>query len=314
MAHQSSLSPDLLSKNLCKLPTPHGEKLFRLLKNSKLPASDHQRIESAIQKYQYWLQQLKTLPFEEQFDIKQAVDLLNEYRFFLDIQVIFDSPNDFLYRQKGQLKLESSVIEEFLPHLVAHKFPSLCKTSEIGPAPTFLGLYFEGGSPYYPTKVRLKEKDQDFAVYKRVQIVVTALSNKKLGTHSTNIAYLCAECKTNLDKTMFQEAASTASEVKRALPTAKYLLISEWLDMTPISTAGLPIDEVLILRKARRLNAELRKHFGTSEGRKTYRDMYVRYLKNNPFYPDVFQRFLWHIQLVIQDKSLTKDVLIKGYF
>lgn len=50
----------------------------------------------------------------------------------------------------------------------------------------------------------------------------------------TNIAYLACECKTNLDKTMFQEASATALDLKSTVPSAKYLLLCEWLDMTPI--------------------------------------------------------------------------------
>jgi hypothetical protein len=47
----------------------------------------------------------------------KMVALLNEYRLFLDVEIIFDREADFLYRQKGQTKLDNSVIEEFLPHL-----------------------------------------------------------------------------------------------------------------------------------------------------------------------------------------------------
>lgn len=47
----------------------------------------------------------------------------------------------------------------------------------------------------------------------------------------THIAYVAAECKTNLDKTMFQEAAATALDVKSAVPGANYYLLCEWLDI-----------------------------------------------------------------------------------
>lgn len=57
---------------------------------------------------------------------------------------------------------------------------------------------------------------------------------------------------------MFQEAAATALDVKTAVPVAKYYLLCEWLDMTPISTATTAIDEVIILRKARRLASDIR--------------------------------------------------------
>jgi hypothetical protein len=45
-----------------------------------------------------------------------------------------------------------------------------------------------------------------------------------------------SECKTNLDKTMFQGACATAHDVKSSVSGARYYLLAEWLDMTPVST------------------------------------------------------------------------------
>ncbi len=301
---------------LCSFPTPHGDKLRSLLVNSKLPPSDRLKIERALVEYEGWLKRLHGLPYGDDFIVEQAVDLLNEYRFFLDIDIIFDSEYDFLYRQKGQLKLENSVIEEFLPHLVAHRFPFLCETSKLGPAQTFSRLYFEAGAGRN-FSARLKSKDQDFAIYREVRVVVSTLDGRPLERLSTRIAYMCAECKTNLDKTMFQEAASTALDLKSAFPAAKYVILCEWLDMTPISTAGSAIDEVLILRKSRRLGANVRTHFASAEMRKAMRDIYVSHLVDNPFYPDVFKRFLLHVTELFssEGKGRDRDSIIKrGYF
>ncbi|MDY7004688.1 MAG: Bpu10I family restriction endonuclease [Cyanobacteriota bacterium] len=33
----------------------------------------------------------------------------------------------------------------------------------------------------------------------------------------SHIGYVCAECKTNLDKTMFQEAVATSRDLKKAV-------------------------------------------------------------------------------------------------
>jgi hypothetical protein len=50
----------------------------------------------------------------------------------------------------------------------------------------------------------------------------------------SNLGYVCAECKTNLDKTMFQEAVATSRDLKIAVPNSLYFLICEFLDMTPL--------------------------------------------------------------------------------
>lgn len=251
--------------------------------------------------------------------MQDGVALLQDYRLFLDMELIFDSTDDFLYRQKGQLKLDNTVIEEFLPHLVSKAFPELSKQFDLGPKACFAALYFTStlrtatGSPGILTRA----KDQDFAMAKRVY--VKASFDPSLQTHfetiDTHVGFVCAECKTNLDKTMFQEASATAHDLRTGVPGAKYLLLCEWLDMTPISTAGTDIDEVLILRKARRVGAQVRSQFATSEGRKAIRSKYAEFLKANPFAADVFERFLKHIRSVVEDHDPNEgEAIKKGYF
>ena len=101
------------------LPTPHFEKLKSTLENEKLPPADKPVIAAAIQRYGEWVKRLTEVTGESvEAIVNKMVALLNEYRLYLDVEVIFGREADFLYRQKGQLKLDNSVIEEFLPHLV----------------------------------------------------------------------------------------------------------------------------------------------------------------------------------------------------
>ncbi len=83
----------------------HGEKLLATLANDKLPESDRPRIEAAIVRYHTWVERISAIN-EQNIEelIRQMVALLNEYKLTVDVDLIFDSPNDFLYRQKGQLK------------------------------------------------------------------------------------------------------------------------------------------------------------------------------------------------------------------
>ncbi len=57
----------------------------------------------------------------------------------------FDSENDFLYRQKGQLKLDNTILEEFLPLLVTSVLfdGRLVSGLFVGPASCFSGVRFE---------------------------------------------------------------------------------------------------------------------------------------------------------------------------
>lgn len=196
--------------------------------------------------------------------------------------------------------------------------PELPEDLAIGPAGCFSSLYFasridknlSGGGP------RIRTKDQDFAIGRRLFIRTSHDSEfTDEAERETNIAYLAAEIKTNLDKTMFQEAAATAHDVKTAVAGAEYYLLCEWLDMTPVSTVGTDIDEVLILRGARRLPAHVRQHFATSPGRRAHREEYADFLRSHPLRTDVFWRLVERIRaLLIGEEPVEADVLRDGFF
>ena len=198
-------------------------------------------------------------------------------------------------------------------------FPSLANSFDLGPQACFAGLYFTSTlrlvSPVPGVLTRIK--DQDFAVSKRVYVRASfdPTLQDSAETVQTNVAFVCAECKTNLDKTMFQEASATAHDLKTGVPGAKYLLLCEWLDMTPISTSGTDIDEVLILRKAKRLGSQVRSRFSTREGRVASRTQFESFLRANPFAPDVFQRLMDHVRALLEDRDPVEgDALLRGYF
>ena len=99
------------------------------------------------------------------------IELLNEYRNYIDIDLVFDSPEDFLYRQKGQLKLDNSVIEEFLPRLVGNPtiLPALAPfDATVGPIQSFSAAYFNSSLDAIKPGggLAVKTKNQDFAIAK----------------------------------------------------------------------------------------------------------------------------------------------------
>lgn len=302
-------------------PTPHLEKLKATLENEKLPKHDNPRILEAIERYKQWIEKLNTVSGNSPNEIiNKMVEILNEYKFYIEVELIFDSEDDFLYRQKGQLKLDNTIIEEFLPRLLQ---PSILPEIEgidieVGPTTSFSSLYFASSldSPQVGGGMSIRTKDHDFAIAKRLYLQASHLPDfNEAITKETYIAYITAECKTNLDKTMFQEACATAHDVKSAVPGAKYFLICEWLDMTPISTAPTDIDEVILLRKGKRLTANKRKDFDTSQKRKELRQLYINYLKKYPLLPERFHRFIEHIRKLLMHEELgEEDILERGYF
>ncbi len=253
--------------------------------------------------------------------ISTMVRLLNEYRNYIDIDLVFDSDDDFLYRQKGQLKLDNSVIEEFLPRLIGHPtvLPELVPLQLVlGPTASFSATYFNSSLDAPPPGggLAIKTKNQDFSIAK--PLFLKASHNADFSDsvmQQTYISYVAAECKTNLDKTMFQEACATAHDTKSAVAGAHYYLLCEWLDMSPQSTAPTDIDEIIILRKAKRLNSNVRANYSLASKRKQRRGEYLAFLEANPFRAEMFERFLGHIrELIRNEQPVETSVLHTGYF
>jgi Bpu10I restriction endonuclease len=151
------------------------EKLNATLANEKLPPQDKPVIEAAIARYKKWVRDLHTVRAKSPEEtVNQMVALLNEYRLYLDVEVIFDREDDFLYRQKGQTKLDNSVIEEFLPHLV-YKCVMEGRDStgiSLGPNTTFSSIYFASSldAPSTGGGLTVRTKDQDFAIGKVIHL------------------------------------------------------------------------------------------------------------------------------------------------
>lgn len=301
-------------------PTPHGDKLRALSENDKLPPSDRPRVRVAIARYEAWIDELDGTQGTGESVILPMVSSLSRYKAFIDLDLVFGSSENFLYRQKGQLKLDNTIVEEFLPRLVRRVFVDQLADSDLimGPVTAFSQLRFDSDLTNITSGggMAIRAKDQDFAMARPLFLKAShrrdfedALETK------THLAYVAAEIKTNLDKTMFQEAAATAHDLKLALPNSRYFLLCEWLDMTPISTSVTSIEEVIILRKAKRLPANLRQNFASAAGRTAARDQFERFLSEHPFAPDAFQRFLSQVEPLLGRATEDEDIALdRGWF
>lgn len=121
--------------------TAHGDKLRALLNNPGLPAVDRPRVESVIVKYNEWLKALDSVDGTVDEIIRSITVLLNGYKGIIELDLIFDSEENFLYRQKGQIKLDNSVLEEFLPRLFDDRLvPGLRRIKSLACGPHSSGL------------------------------------------------------------------------------------------------------------------------------------------------------------------------------
>ena len=245
--------------------TPHKEKLLAAISNPKC-SDDLAILKESLSAYDKWIQQTMSLKSKKRDRVVEMTRLLNEYKDYLEVELIAKRGTDFIKRQKGQLKLDNSVLEEFLIYLVD---PSILTglpafDLEVGPQTAFMSLSFTpsslsslDGKP----EVVLKLKDQDFTIGKSIHYKFSSDSQfnaAKTNQGSLYLAVLAAECKVNLDKTMFQESAGTAARLKQGCPSSKYYLLVEYLDMTPEDSRLTEVNNVFLLRRARRLPFEKR--------------------------------------------------------
>lgn len=288
--------------------TPHREKLIAAINNPK-SNGDVDLLKEALAAYEIWISKTIALTSTGQKRINEMTALLNEYKDYLEVDLIATKGSDFIKRQKGQLKLDNSVLEEFLIHLVnpaiLNNLPSF--DLETGPQTAFMSLAFRPSSISSlneKPEVILKVKDQDFTIGKAIYYKFSSdadFNNPKTIDGKFYLAVLAAECKINYDKTMFQECAGTAARLKQGCPVAKYYALVEYLDMQPEDTRLTEIDNVFLLRKAKRLPFEKRNVL--AEIKAQHRDY--------PISADVVGMFVKEIQNFIDATWYNPDEALK---
>lgn len=268
---------------------PHKDKLEAALVNPKA-AKDVDIFKEALNAYNSWIHNMTSLQSSGHELLSDMVRLLNEYKDYLEVELIAKHGSDFLKRQKGQMKIDNSVMEEFLPYLVDTRILNNLPTQyelEKGSQTSFMSLSFCPSSIRTLDKpqIEIKEKDQDFTIGKSIYYKFSSDSN--FNTVNTIegkmfLAVLAVECKVNYDKTMFQECCGTATRLKQGCPISKYYALVEYLDMQAEDTRLTNVDNVYLLRKAKRL---------PYEKRNVYSEVAAQH-KNFPICVDVIQNFV----------------------
>lgn len=131
---------------------------------------------------------------------------------------------------------------------------------------------------------------------------------------NAELAFLAAECKTNLDKTMFEGIVANARAVKQVVPGAQFYVLCDWLDMKPIDTRATPIDRVLVLR-GRRIPANIRQAYANAGKRAELRDEFFHLMDGSPIRSDVVIAFVDVLRDLFRPPDVEEaDVLQRGWF
>lgn len=186
--------------------------------------------------------------------IAERVELLNDYyQFFEDNKI--EGKNGFDSRSK----IRSTILEEFMFFLFKDYVKQLlkeCNAKSIvlqdGNVKAYSNLYFTAQNikdfVNCPT-IGLNTKDQDYAIYRAVDI---SIKNASASAKTVNIPILAIENKTFLDKTMLEGAIATAEKIKMGAPYAVYVVATETYAVTyEVDPVYSRIDQIFVLRKCK---------------------------------------------------------------
>ncbi len=294
--------------------SPHKDKLLAAMENPKCSEKDKQLLSEAYKAYETWVSKMDRVKSVGKARVLDLTRLLNEYKDHLEVELIIRSSSPFLIRQKGQLKLDNSVIEEFLIRLVDPKVLDGLPNFElcVGPQRAFMSLAFTPSSIQElceKPRVEIKEKDTDFTLGKSIFYKFSsdpAFADRHTQSGTLTWRFWRLNAKSTWTKTMFQEAAGTAARLKQGCPMSRYYLLVEYLDMEPEDCRLTAIDNVFIIRHAKRLPFGKRTDY--SEVKRQHRE--------NPIDAEVIWRFTSEMQNFVKsvwydpDKALERGSFI----
>lgn len=116
-----------------------------------------------------------------------------------------------------------------------------------------------------------------------------------------DVPLVTIECKTYLDKTMLQDASSSAGVVKLRSPNGLCIVVAEWLKLTEaVNLHKFNLDQIFVLRKQKNTDREFR-----------YSPGYVK----NPIYADAVSELfsLVRTHLTVDWSSGIKGGLKRGF-
>ena len=195
----------------------------------------------------------KYYDFHTNFDVsnlENSVDSWNEYLNFVRANNKNANGKSIF---SPQSKFEPTILEEVLYRMFKEYKSEKIK---IGGIKAFSNMFFSP-SDFECFKehsnIKINTKDQDFAIYKQVDITITDNNEPT----SAFVPVLAVECKTYLDKTMLEGSVATAEKIKNGNPYCRFCIVTERYDVDKrVDIKNSRIDQIYILKKdAKKSNA-----------------------------------------------------------
>jgi len=220
----------------------HGRNILTKLRQKE----NWEPLSAVIRAYQAWVRENEVYGYTPEV-IQARVETLNRYKSAVE-GVPFSA----------QSKFHPSVLEEFLYYLFRDLIQEMnretqvetARSMEIGGIRAYSNLYFapENFRAFLRSpSIRVNEKDQDFAIYRQVQIQADG------ERRTLYVPVVSIECKTYIDKTMLEGSIATAEKIKMGNPYCLFVVVTEWYDVSyEVDPKYSRIDQIYVLRQAKR--------------------------------------------------------------
>ncbi|MBC7231595.1 MAG: Bpu10I family restriction endonuclease [Actinobacteria bacterium] len=234
----------------------HGDNLERKIKVEK-QLENRKLLEEIKMKYLKWKEDNMKITGTTKNDIINKVILLNDYKSFID-QPRFkkEAGNKFGFTPQSQL--HSSVIEEFMYFLFKDVGKLANKHIHWGRTQAYTNLYFAPQNIEAfeeSSNIVINVKSQDFSISKEVILKSRVSNSDNWQEHTIYVPIVSIECKTYLDKTMYEGSVSTAEKIKKGNPYCIFLIATETYEVSfDVEPRYSSIDQIYVLRKESRNN------------------------------------------------------------
>ena len=234
----------------------HGDNLEHKIRVEK--QSENKKLLNEIKvKYLKWKKDNLNITRTTIDNIKKKVKLLNDYKSFID-QPGFKKESGNKYGFTSQSQLHSSVIEEFMYYLFKNIGKLANKHIYWGRTRAYTNLYFAPSSIdafEESSNIIINVKNQDFSISKEVILKSRVSNNENWQERKIYVPIVSIECKTYLDKTMYEGSASTAEKIKKGNPYCIFLIVTETYEVSlDVDPKYSSIDQIYVLRKENRSN------------------------------------------------------------
>ncbi len=264
----------------------HGKNIFNKANDSQRKTDQREEIINFIPYYLNFCRKI----LEQSVSTREKTATLNKYK----AQAEKFSTNAGLLAQD---KFLSSIIEEFICQSLIDAAP-VPKGGEdaweYGSAKVYSSMHFshnpvqEGNAS--SVAIKISEKDQDVSIYRSRKII---LENGGRQERTVRVPIVCIECKTYLDKTMYEGSVSTAMRLKQGNPQCLFFIVCETYAVADDVDLDPAIDNIYILRKQKS----------------------KKELKLNLIQADVIEHMINRIKNSLSERiQETNEMIARGYF